>query len=98
MPSRLGITAGAYYKNEYGDTLPSLSSTKYLVDNYDIPMDWLFFNKGPMHYEEKGKKERKLEQEVKRLTVELDQECKKREEELKKYPGKTAVLETKPEM
>ena len=98
MAARLGITPGAYYKNEYGDSLPSLSSMKYLVDNYDISLDWLFFNKGPMHYEEKGKMERELEQEVKRLTAELDQESKKREEDLKKYQEKTAFLETKPEM
>lgn len=98
MASRLGITPGAYHKNEYGDTLPSLSSMKYLVDNYNISMDWLLFNKGPMHYEEKSKKEMELEQEVERLTAELDQECKKREEELKKYQEKTAFLKTKPEM
>ncbi|MGD2085965.1 MAG: helix-turn-helix domain-containing protein [Candidatus Aminicenantes bacterium] len=98
MAARLGITPGAYYKNEYGDALPSLRSMKYLADNYNISLDWLVFNKGPMLYEEKGKKERELEQEVKRLTAELDQECKKREEELKKYREKTAFLETKPEM
>jgi transcriptional regulator with XRE-family HTH domain len=103
MAARLGVTTSGYYKNEHGETLPSVSSLKRLSDDFNISMDWFFFNKGPMHYEEKAKKEMELEQEVKKLNAELNQErknlqaeCKKRDEELKKHQEKTAFIESRP--
>ena len=105
MAARLGITTSGYYKNEHGETLPSVSSLKRLSDDFNISMDWLFFNKGPMHYEEKAKKEMELDQEVKNLNAELNQErqdlqaeCQKRDEELTKLQEKTGFIESRPEM
>jgi transcriptional regulator with XRE-family HTH domain len=105
MAARLGITFSGYYKNEHAETLPSVSSLKRLSDDFHISMDWLFFNKGPMHYEEKTKKEMELEQEVNKLTAELNQErknlhteCKKRDLELMKLQEKTTFIDSRPEM
>jgi transcriptional regulator with XRE-family HTH domain len=94
MAARLGITTSGYYKNEHGETLPSVNSLKRLSDDFNISMDWLFFNKGPMHYEEKTKKEMELNQERQDLLA----ECQKRDEELSKLQEKTGFIESRPEM
>ena len=39
---------------ERGDTLPSIDSLYRLSKNFDISMDWLLFNRGPVHYADKG--------------------------------------------
>jgi hypothetical protein len=47
-------------------------------------MDWLIFNKGPMYNKEKEKREMELEQRVKDLTAELEQERQSRDVRCKK--------------
>ena len=105
MAARLGVTLSAYYKNEYGQYLPSLSSLSRLVEDYKISVDWLFFNKGSMYYEEKGKKERELEETVKKLTSELEQERRNLAEKSRAWDQerqlqqeKNAFIETRPEL
>ena len=53
MARVLGIKAHGYYKNESGDTFPGVSTLDRLQKNFDISMDWLLFNKGPMFFKEK---------------------------------------------
>jgi transcriptional regulator with XRE-family HTH domain len=71
MAAHLGITPGAYNKYESGKNFPFKNTLKRLADDFNISMDWLFFNKGPMYYKEKGQREKELEEEVKKLTAEL---------------------------
>jgi transcriptional regulator with XRE-family HTH domain len=76
MATRLGITPGAYRKYETGKNFPFRNTLKRLADDFNISMDWLFFSKGPMYYKEKGQKEKELEEEVKKLTAELEEALK----------------------
>ena len=39
MAAQLGITISGYYKNEHGDSLPSLSSLKHLSDEFHVSME-----------------------------------------------------------
>jgi transcriptional regulator with XRE-family HTH domain len=105
MASRLGIVKNTYYKNENGVNLPSLTTLKRLVDDFDLSMDWLLFGRGPMFYKEKAQKEKELEHTVKELNTQLDRErknheaeCKKKEEELKDQRQKAAFIESRPDM
>jgi transcriptional regulator with XRE-family HTH domain len=76
MAARLGITSGAYNKNESGRNFPFRNTLKRLAEDFNISMDWLFFNKGPMYYNEKGQREKELEEEIKKLTSELEEKRK----------------------
>jgi transcriptional regulator with XRE-family HTH domain len=55
MASKIGISVGAYYKNENGLTFPNLNSLDHMQRDLNISMDWFIFNKGPMFYSEKEK-------------------------------------------
>lgn len=85
MATRLGITPGAYRKYETGKNFPFRNTLKRLADDFNISMDWLFFNKGPMYYKEKGQKEKELEEE--RMNLE------KMTKEIAAGPGVTELLE-----
>jgi transcriptional regulator with XRE-family HTH domain len=67
MAARLGITSGAYNKYEAGKNFPFKNTLKRLAEDFNISMDWLFFNKGPMYYNEKGQREKELEEKQKEL-------------------------------
>jgi len=47
---RLGLSRSGYFKNENGVTFPRMSTLHFLQGEFDISMDWLIFNKGPVHY------------------------------------------------
>jgi transcriptional regulator with XRE-family HTH domain len=53
MASYLGISGSGYNKNEYGTTFPALESLFRLAMEDNISLDWFFFSKGPMKYNEK---------------------------------------------
>jgi len=89
MASRLGITNGGYNKNESGENSPCLDSLRRLSGDFEISMDWFFFNKGPMHYKEKGEREKELEKKV----AELEEEQRKREEKAGTIEMRTEVRE-----
>jgi len=93
MAARLGITPGAYRKYETGKNFPFRSTLKRLAEDFNISMDWLFFNKGPMYYKEKGQKEKELEAEVKKLTAELEEERMNLEKMTKEIPAGPEVKE-----
>ena len=61
MARKLGISNSGYYKNENGITFPRVDTLALLQREFDISMDWLIFNKGPMHYGERqsGKRARR---------------------------------------
>jgi len=58
MSRKLGLSKSGYYKNENGITFPRLDTLDLLQRDFDISMDWLIFNKGPMHYEERHPEKR----------------------------------------
>ena len=53
MARVLGLKSSGYSKNESGDTLPGLTTLNLLQKNFDISIDWLLFNKGPMYFKDK---------------------------------------------
>jgi transcriptional regulator with XRE-family HTH domain len=53
MARKLGLSKSGYYKNEGGLSFPGLETLDCLQRDYDISMDWLMFEKGPMHFQEK---------------------------------------------
>jgi transcriptional regulator with XRE-family HTH domain len=53
MAYQYGLTVNAYRKIEKGDFKPGHYALQKMVMEYDISLDWLFFNKGPMVYKEK---------------------------------------------
>jgi len=73
MALRMGITTGAYIKNERGMNFPGLITLKRLARDFDISMDWLIFNKEPMHYKKKREREIELEQTVKELEQKVEE-------------------------
>lgn len=102
MAGRVGITRGGYSKNERGKNLPGLETISIIAKDFDISMDWLFFNKGPMHYKEREKREKELEQTVEKLTQtaeelkhRLDEANRKQE---KADREKAEAIETIPEV
>jgi transcriptional regulator with XRE-family HTH domain len=69
MAARLGITGDAYAKNERGLNIPNIETLRRLNQDFDISMDWLLFERGPMLYNEKGKRELELEKRVEEMTA-----------------------------
>ena len=63
MAERFGISSNALGKNEHGETIPNIHTLHRLAADFDISMDWLFFNKGPMYHKEK-KSMAELQQEL----------------------------------
>ena len=53
MAGKMGRSKSGYFKNENGITIPGLSTMYRLQADFDISMDWLIFNKGPVHYQDK---------------------------------------------
>ncbi len=62
MARKLGLSKSGYYKNEGGLVFPGLETLDCLQRDYDISMDWLIFEKGPMHYQEKEPEPEKMEE------------------------------------
>jgi transcriptional regulator with XRE-family HTH domain len=48
MASQLGKGPNGYRKYERGEYFPPLQVQVYLSENFDISLDWLLLNKGPM--------------------------------------------------
>ncbi|MCP5054329.1 MAG: helix-turn-helix transcriptional regulator [bacterium] len=75
MAKRCGVDTSTYYRNESGSAFPSARTLRLLCHEYDISMDWLLFNKGPMRFKQKepGTKPRKEpEVVVKTITVPME--------------------------
>jgi transcriptional regulator with XRE-family HTH domain len=53
MAGKLGVSKSGYYKNEGGITFPQLNTLHLLFHDFNISLDWLIFNQGPMYYKEK---------------------------------------------
>jgi len=96
MARKLGLSKSGYFKNEGGFTFPGLKTLDRLQRSYDISMDWLIFNRGPMYYKQKAPVEKKpgLEEqspEVRQLLAAMEQDPRLKHEILAyffKYQGK----------
>lgn len=53
MAARMGVTRSSYNKYEYGDAFPSPIGLKILAADFNISLDWLIADKGPIIYKEK---------------------------------------------
>lgn len=72
MAAYLGLNNNAYYKKETGISLPSFDTLYQLAMKNNLSLDWFFFNRGPMNYDEKEKS-----QEIELLKAQLEQAQKK---------------------
>jgi len=76
MADYLGLSRVGYGKNENGETYPGVKTLFLLSEDHDISIDWLMFDKGPMHLKDKEKLE-VLEKRVEELENELAKEHEK---------------------
>jgi transcriptional regulator with XRE-family HTH domain len=53
MAGRLGVERSSYARNEYGQTPPKLMTLYNLATHFNISLNWLLLNEGPMHLKEK---------------------------------------------
>jgi transcriptional regulator with XRE-family HTH domain len=58
MARVLGLKSSGYFKNESGETFLSVTTLSRLQKNFDISIDWLLFNKGPMYFKDKPSQEK----------------------------------------
>ena len=77
MARKLGLSKSGYFKNEGGSSFPGLKTLDLLQRSYDISMDWLLFNKGPVNYTQKPSvqppEEKLAERALKNISPELMQ-------------------------
>lgn len=103
MAAYLGLKLNAYYKNETGIAFPSLDTLYQLTTKNNLSMDWFFFNRGPMHYDEKEKTgeieelKKQLAQEQKKL-LELEEEKQVMQAAEKQKEKEAAQADIKPEL
>jgi transcriptional regulator with XRE-family HTH domain len=64
MAAHFGIGRSAYTKNENGETFLSLNALSELGNTFDVSLDWLICNKGPMFYKEKARQGEIISMEV----------------------------------
>jgi transcriptional regulator with XRE-family HTH domain len=88
MAERLGMSAGGYRKNESGECFPNAKSLFRLSSEYDVSMDWLFFNKGPMY----RKEIKRLEDQGRAEAEGLEQQLADCNAQLQGLEQETAVL------
>lgn len=53
MAARFGVKRSTYLRNEKGETCPDIWTMRILGNEFDISLDWLICNKGPMYYRDK---------------------------------------------
>jgi transcriptional regulator with XRE-family HTH domain len=53
MASQVGVARSSYLRNENGDTCPDIISMRNLGNGFNVSLDWLICDKGPMNYREK---------------------------------------------
>jgi transcriptional regulator with XRE-family HTH domain len=90
MASKLGVTANAFRKNEDGYSVPGYHSLQKLAMDFDISLDWLYFNKGAMIYNEKQEKPAPPEKPAVEITREpeprMSPQVKEMVEQMEKEP------------
>lgn len=87
MVEYLRVNRTAYYKNENGDNLPGLSTLHRLSKDHDISMDWYYFDKGPMVFNEKGNAEQ-----LRKKLEESKEKSGESERELEAFKNKAGEL------
>lgn len=50
MAARLNVSRGTYSRNEEGKSMPGVATLIKLNKDYNISLEWLLLNKGPMYY------------------------------------------------
>lgn len=103
MATHLGLRRNAYYKNETGLSLPGLGTLYRLAMEHHLSMDWFFFGKGPMYYDEKEKDKEIVElktqlEQMQKKILELEQENKLACEGEDQKEKKAVQVEIKPEI
>jgi len=54
MAGALGLSYNGYYKNEINRAVPGGATMYSLQKNFNVSMDWLLFEKGPMFFKDKS--------------------------------------------
>ena len=63
MASRFEVARSSYLRNENGETCPDIQTMRILGNSFDVSLDWLICDKGPMYYREKEQKQVEKEEE-----------------------------------
>ncbi len=57
MASYFGTKRSTYLRNEKGETCPDIWTMRLLGDKFNVSLDWLICDKGPMYYRDKEQKQ-----------------------------------------
>lgn len=57
MASQVGVARSSYLRNENGATCPDIISMRNLGNMFNVSLDWLICDKGPMYYRDKEQKQ-----------------------------------------
>ncbi len=71
MADRLGIYRASYSRHESGETMPMVTTLYKLGDIFNISLDWLIQDKGPMYYKEKTEPNGEISKELRKDVNEL---------------------------
>jgi transcriptional regulator with XRE-family HTH domain len=91
MGERINAKRSSYTRYESGETFPKMMTLYKLGNKFDISLDWLIINKGPMYYKEKEVNEEKIAAEPPFHEKTLSDDVK----ELVEIMGKVPVLRYK---
>jgi transcriptional regulator with XRE-family HTH domain len=64
MAYKLGLGRGTYNRNEEGKSMPRAATLIKLANGWNISLEWLLLNKGPMYYREEPPVEETKEKEL----------------------------------
>jgi transcriptional regulator with XRE-family HTH domain len=64
MASEFGVMRSSYLRNENGKTCPGIITMQILGNRFNVSLDWLICEKGPMYYREKEQKQQELSKTV----------------------------------
>jgi len=70
MATRLNVSRGTYNRNEEGKSMPGVATLIKLNKDYNISLEWLLLNRGPMYYREEPPESEKEELPVEEIKEE----------------------------
>ncbi|MCP5109080.1 MAG: helix-turn-helix transcriptional regulator [bacterium] len=76
MAEELGVCISGYRKCERAENGPSQQSQILLAEKYDVSLDWLLLNKGPMHFSDIEKaivENKQLKQEKQQIMAKMEE-------------------------
>ena len=95
MAARLNVSRGTYSRNEEGKSMPGVATLIKLNKDYNISLEWLLLNKGPMYYPEEPPEEIKEEPPEPHPAIRLLESLGSESEELLEHMDRIPLLRHK---